>query len=125
MVYLLLFIKIQFSEPSCWVITPARYNLVPTIGIEPKVYRLSADCSTIELHGYNFGTEDWTRTNHTQIFSLLLYQLSYSGINTVVYPANELLRDYHSQFAKGRCSLFEYYSHPSPNNEAAQCRVQL
>ena len=80
MVYLLLFIKIQFSEPSCWVITPARYNLVPTIGIEPKVYRLSADCSTIELHGYNFGTEDWTRTNHTQIFSLLLYLMSYFGI---------------------------------------------
>ena len=28
--------------------------MVPTIGIEPKVYRLSADCSTIELHGNNF-----------------------------------------------------------------------
>ena len=55
----------------------------PVIGLEPTTCWLQISCSAIELHRhvYHFGGAlGRNRTTDRQIFSLLLYQLSYQGI---------------------------------------------
>ena len=47
-------------------------------GLEPITNRLTADCSTIELHHH--GTPERTRTFNPQIRNLMLFHLSYKCI---------------------------------------------
>ena len=54
--------------------------LVPTIGFELMTYRLQGDCTTTVLSRL-IGSPTWARTTDQQINSLLLYRLSYWGID--------------------------------------------
>ena len=62
------------------MLCPLSYaDVMLDVGFEPTTPGISDQCSTTEL--IQQSGPDWNRTSDTRIFSPLLYQLSYLGIN--------------------------------------------
>lgn len=70
-------------DQQFWRLTCCHYTSEIHLVLSRRIELLSIGYQPIALplsYESIFGTEDWTRTNHTQIFSLLLYLMSYFGI---------------------------------------------
>ena len=73
--------------------------LAPTLGLEPRTFRLTAERSTIEL--YRISVTNWNRTSDLHIFSVALYLTELSLLNSII-------RLLSSQLSK--CLAFGYRS---------------
>jgi hypothetical protein len=78
----------EFESPTSRLRRPVFYpvelethcKLAPEVTVEGDVTYHWLGCAQPRLtQGLN-GTTSWTRTSHTQIFSLLLYLMSYRGV---------------------------------------------
>ncbi len=111
------------SQPRLLLPSRTDFSLEPMVGFEPTTYRLRIDCSTAELHRHRLevsslrfkddtssGGQGRDRTADTTIFSRMLYQLSYLGMDAqpVSYVLCRCSAPFVSRFSYPHRSSREY-----------------